>query len=123
MKTVTFGKYTGRPLSELPVPYLLFIMTRIGIRSAHPDVIEAFMNELADRLVGDFDGTLAELLAPVPPMEIALAKLRKLQRAREKLAKLEAKRLAEHAARSAGVRARLAATPGGRALLARRGER
>jgi hypothetical protein len=114
MKITTFGKYKGRPLCEVPVPYLLFILTRLGIRREHPDVVEDFFNVLADRLVGDFDGALAELLAPVPPEEIAAGKLRKAQKGREKLAKLEAQRKAKREA------AKLAATPGGRALLARR---
>lgn len=95
MKLVTFGQYKGRPLHEVPVAYLLFMMTRIGIRREHPDVIGDYLNELADRLVGDFDGTLTELLAPVPVEVLAIAKIKKVEKARAKLAKLEAQREAD----------------------------
>lgn len=91
-KFVEFGQYKGLPLSAVPSPYLIFMMTRANVRVCHPAFVADALDVLAGRLLVDFDAVLAELLAPVPADAIARAKAKKVEAKKAQLAKLLAQR-------------------------------
>lgn len=93
VKIVSFGRHKGRRLAEVPDRYLLFMLTKRMPAAAMAD----FLDELACRLMADFDGVLAALLAPPAPGEIAEARARRAEKA-----------LREHARRLTTVARRLA---------------
>ncbi|GIK24705.1 MAG: hypothetical protein BroJett006_09510 [Betaproteobacteria bacterium] len=77
VKIVSFGRYKGRRLAEVPERYLLYMLTKRLPTAATTD----FLDEIACRLMADFDGVLAALLAPPAPGEIAEALAKRAEKA------------------------------------------
>lgn len=121
---LSFGQHAGKTLAAVPAPYLFFLLTRWPRRRHKPDTVAAVLEELSCRLMVDFDGVLAELLAPVPVEAIAAARIKKQAARKAKLARLLAQRDKELDAAAAfrqSVHVSLAKTPRGRELLRKKG--
>lgn len=103
-KTVSFGRYKGRRLAEVPDRYLFFMLTKRLPAAAMAD----FLDEVACRLMADFDGVLAALLAPPPPDEITEALAKRAEKAFQEQARrltLAARRVERATPRAAKPRA------------------
>lgn len=102
-KIVSFGRYKGRHLAEVPDRYLFFMLTKRLPAAAMAD----FLDEIACRLMADFDGVLAALLTPPAPGEIAEAVAKRAEKAMGEQARrltLAARRVERAAPRAAKPR-------------------
>jgi hypothetical protein len=108
--TLNFGKHKGTPLPEVPTAYLLYLLALDNVRQSRPASVAAMLRELARRLTDDFEATADELARPTfPPRSPAEISRSKAQQRADKLAKVEARRGAEQAAKRLEWDARRAA--------------
>lgn len=122
-RILEFGMYKDRPMSVVPTPYLCRILTFPNIRR-HPDFITDVLDVLFARLLADPGAAAAEFLQPVPLDAIAKAKAKRAEAKRAMLAKMLAQRERDEKALESmrsGAIEHLRRTPGGVAILKKRG--
>lgn len=62
-----FGQYAGQPIDQVPLPYLIWSLTRFNLRREYPDFISAALVELRRRLAVDMNGAVDAMLMPPMP--------------------------------------------------------